>query len=259
MLKFKNIILYSSLLFLIFSSSALAATIDVGHGYTYTTIASGVSAANSGDSVHVHAGTYVLTSSIAVKSGITLYGDGYSNTIIKSTSKSDFASEENWAFFTLTSCSGNEIYGFTFQGPASSLSDIHDDSQPYYGGHDDYHAAIRVSSCSNVKIHDCYFTLLLGDGVKSSTSGNSNIHVYNNQFNTAGHDAISLWNVKDWHISNNLIKIFVNSGLRLADSPSSSTEIDHNTFTYDSSHSGWTAIQLQGATTGANIHNNIYK
>lgn len=254
---YKNVLLISIFL-LISSSVASAATIDVGPGYTYQSISSGVAAAQSGDTVHVHAGTYTVTSPIVLKSGITLYGDGYANTIIQSTAKSDFASESAAAMMVFTGCDNTEVYGFKFKGPASSVSDIHDSSQVYYGGHDNYHSAIKLSSCNNVKIHDCYFTLLLGDGIRTSTSVSSNVDIYNNIFSTSGHDGIQVWSGKDFHIYNNYISVMINCGIRIANSANSNTEIDHNTFTNGLSNSGWTCIQIQGSTTGLNIHHNAF-
>lgn len=240
------------------TSSASAATIDVGAGYTYQSIASGVAAASSGDSVHVHSGTYLITSPIILKNGITIYGDGYNNTIIRSTSKSDFASESSPAMMVLTSCSNVNIYGLKFQGPASSIADIRDGDQTYYGGHDEYHNAIKLSSCSNINIHDCYFTLLLSDAIRTSTKTSSNVNIYNNIINTSGHDGMQIWNGKNFHIYNNYISVITNCAIRIANCAGTNITIDHNTMTNGYANSGWNCVQIQGSTSGLTVYHNVF-
>lgn len=232
-----------------------AKTVDVGPGYTYSTISAGVAAASSGDNVHVHAGTYTISDPIIMKSGVTLYGDGYSNTVIKAASKSDFASESKAAMIMLTGVSNVNIYGLKFQGPASSTSDIHNSGQTYYGGHDEYHSAIKVIRSSNVNIHDCYATLLLSDFVRMSGGTSNSVDIYNNIVDTSGHDGVQCWGGNDVHIYNNYFNIFINCGVRLAGT--SSCLVEYNTFTSESS-SGWCGVEIENSHSGDVVQYNVF-
>lgn len=244
------------LLLVTLTGTASAATIDVGSGYPHTTIAAGVAAASSGDSVHIHSGTYTISTPVSIKSGITVYGDGYGNTIVKAASKSAFASDSAAAMFQLSGVNSVNIYGLKFQGPASSTADIHDSSQTYYGGHDEYHNAIKITSSSDISIHDCYFTLLLGDGIRAGSA--TSVNVYNNQFVTSGHDGLQLWGIRNWRIYNNYIAVNINCGVRVANSASCGSSITYNTFTNGYSNSGWTGVQIQGSTTGLTVDHNVF-
>lgn len=256
-MKFTKTLLISLFTLLIASSCASAATIDVGSGYSYSTISSGMAAASSGDSVHVHAGTYTLTSSVTLKSGVTLYGDGYDATIVNTNSKSEFASESEPAFFFGSSVSNVEIYGFKFIGPASSVSDIHDSSQTYYGGHDEYHSAIKLYGVTNVRIHDCYATLLLSDFVRCSGSS-SYVYIYNNIANTHGHDGAQIYNTKNVYFNNNYISTTINSGVRFSACSGGNLTCTQNTFTNGLANSGWAGVQIQGTTTGLLVEKNVF-
>lgn len=255
-MKFTKALLISLFILLIASSYADAKTIDVGQGYTYSTIQSGMAAANPGDVVYVHAGTYVLTSPVIIKSGVTLRGDGYDATIITTNSKAEFASESEPAFFYAGSVSDVEIYGFKFVGPASDVYDIHDTSQTYYGGHDEYHNAIKLHRVTNVRIHDCYATLLLNDFVRCSSS--SYVYIYNNIVNTHGHDGAQIYKTKNVYFHNNYISTVINAGVRFSECTEGNLTCTRNTFTNGLENSGWVGVQIQGNTSGLLVERNVF-
>lgn len=256
-MKFTKTLLISLFILLIASSCGAAKTIDVGPGYQYSSISSGMAAASSGDRVHVHAGTYVLTSSVILKSGVTLYGDGYGATIVTTNSKAEFASESEPAFFYGNSVSNVEIYGFKFVGPANGVYDICDSSQTYYGGHDEYHLAIKLYDVTNVRIHDCYAMFLLNDFVRCS-GDSSYVYVYNNIANTHGHDGAQFYNTRNVYFHNNYISTVVNAGVRFSECSGGNLTCTQNTFTNGLPNSGWAGVQIQGSTTGLLVEKNVF-
>ena len=77
----KDIILFICLVLLI-TSSATAATLDVGQGKTYSTIQSAIDAAKTGDTIMVDDGTY--SENLLIKTnGISIIGKSRENTIIE--------------------------------------------------------------------------------------------------------------------------------------------------------------------------------
>jgi hypothetical protein len=253
-MNFSKTLLVSFILLLAIASCASAKTVDVGTGYTYSTISAGMAAASSGDSVHIHAGTYTISNSVILKSGVTVYGDGYNTTTVQASGKSSFANEANPAHFYGSGVSNVNIYGIKFKGPASSISDIHDEGQTYYGGHDEYHAAVKLYNCNNIRIHDCYATLLLSDFVRCS--GSSYIYIYNNVINTCGHDGAQLFNSRNLLFTNNYVNIMINCGVRFSGCTNGTAS--YNTFTNALSGSGWCCVQLQGSTSGVTVTKNVF-
>ena len=109
--------------------ASLTATVSAT---TYTAsssaaILSAMSSAQSGDKVHVTAGTYIMSTGIKLKSGVTIYGDGSSQTTLKMVNGFDaFHASGNIGMFMVGSGVSNvEIYGFTVNGGCTSLSQMH--------------------------------------------------------------------------------------------------------------------------------------
>lgn len=229
-----------------------AATYHVGSGYTYSTIASGLAAASSGDYVHVHAGTYIISSPLNIPNGVTLYGDGYSSTTIKASSPTVFSTSAAPASIYLNGKSDIEIYGFTFHGNGGSLSAMHGIDNDYRN----YCSGIKLTSSNDITIHDCYFTLQYGDSIRSSGK-NSNVYVYNCIFNTPGHDGLSMYYGSNWRMSNCIVNTFINAGMRIENVVGA--EVDHCTF-YSDTNSGSGGVELLRAIgTDVRIHHNIFR
>ena len=238
--------------FSLLTGVASAATYDVGSGYTYSTIASGLAAASSGDYVHVHAGTYIISSPLNIPNGVTLYGDGYSSTTIKASSPLVFSTSAAPASIYLNGKSDIEIYGFTFHGGAASLAAMHAIDNDYRN----YCSGIKLTSSSDITIHDCYFTLQYGDSIRASGT-NSNVYVYNCIFNTPGHDGLSMYYGSNWRMSNCIVNTFINAGMRIENVVGA--EVDHCTF-YSDTNSGSGGVELLRAIgTDVRVHHNIFR
>lgn len=247
-----KLISVSVLIFILFSGGAYAKTIDVGSGYTYSNIASGLSAATAGDYVHVHPGTYTISSSLIVPSGVTLYGDGYNTTTILAADPLDFYSDSNPAMIYLNGKSDVTIYGFTFNGGGGSLSEMHEINNDYR----DYCSAIKTRTSTDVTIHDCYFTLTYGDSIRSS-GDNENVYVYNCIFNTPGHDGLSMYYGTNWRMSNCIVNTFINAGMRFENVEGA--EIDHCTFYSDTSSGSGGVEGLRAMGSNIRVHHNLFR
>jgi hypothetical protein len=247
-------------LLILFSGMASAKTINVGpSGYDYTSISSAADSASAGDTIHVHAGTYTLTEPITLDiSGVTLYGDGTSNTIIKVTSSSVCNSDTSTGYIII-SAPDVEVYGFKFIGPATDTSNQHSTAPS------NYRTCISLSgssaqSANNVKIHDNYATLLYGDFVKcyGSSYPKTNLQCYNNYISCDNHDGFQLGSCVNAHIYNNYISTIQNCCIRLYKCSGSSTRIDHNTMTFGITNSGWTAIEYESTCSGSTSDHNVF-
>lgn len=207
-----------------------------------------IAAANAGDVIYLQPGTYDINAPIYMKSGISLCGSGSDKTVLKA-SLSDF-STKGAAMIYLSGVSGAQISNLKINGGEPSLSYQHAN-----GGHD-YENAIKLDGgSSDCVIHDIYFTALDGDGVRGGRT-TSNISVYNCQFLCSGHDGVQVWYGKNWHITNCTADLFINSGVRLANTINS--EIN-NCFFYCDTGSGFVGIELEDNVDGANIHNNTFQ
>jgi hypothetical protein len=247
--------LLAVMLLAMFAGAASAATIDVGtSGYAYTSVQSGLNAAVAGDKVHVHEGTYVLTSTfLSIPSGVTLYGDGNNKTILKAYSPTAYGNDANPAMLFISGKSNVEVYGITFDGAGVSTAIMHDISNTYRN----WNSAIKITSSSGTKIHDCYFTLTYGDSIRTG-SGNSNTLIYNCVFNTPGHDGVSMWYGSGWRMTNCIVNTFINAGMRM-ENIVNGAEVDHCTF-YSNTDSGSGGVEiLNAAGVGLNVHHNIFR
>ena len=245
-------------------SCASAKTVDVGSAYTVKTVQAGIDASVAGDTVYVHAGTYTITTCIKPKSGIILRGDGV-NTVIKSANWNTFhdpvaaatpAKEQHGSekvnMIYLKGVTNFEMYGFTVHGGATDKEQQHNN-----GGKGDCRNSMYIGTgCSNIKIHDIYFTLGCGDCIYGYSS--SNVQIYNCQMIHPGHDGIQLWGAcSKWTISNCNIDWMINSGIRIA-SGSNGILFSHNTVT-TTYGGGAGAIELEGAGSGNVIDHCVFK
>ena len=251
--KFFKVFLVAMMFPMAFVGAASATT------YTVDTSAELVAAVNGlsdGDTIHIEEGTYYLTAALDItEDNITIYGDSWDDVIITTAAKSYFASSSEPAFIWFQGSEGCEVYGIRFKGPASSVSDIMNPGQTYYGGHDNYHNAITFSSrCSGCVVHDCYFELLLGDGIR--TSGSDGNEYYNCVFDTTGHDGIQTYHDTGSTVRNCYFAVICNTGLRL--SGSDGFDVYENTFTNGMTNSGWCSVQLQGDADDNNFKNNVF-
>ena len=144
-----KIALFTVLLLSIFMLTASAKTIDVGVGYPYSNVASGVAASVSGDTVYIHAGTFNMGSgAVELKSNTILHGDSAGKTILYYSATTGGVESSDYFQGGLegSSVSNIEIYGLTF------TSNCPDETST---GHGDSRSLIRVVSCTGVNIHDC--------------------------------------------------------------------------------------------------------
>lgn len=253
----KKILFLSIISLLLLASCASGATINVGPGYTYTTISSGVAAASSGDTVYVHAGTYTLHSPVTLKSGITIHGDGYNNTFVYGPDYTDWQTDSTSALFQATSCSNVNIYGFKFIGSEEDVNDIHTvKGGPSGDDGRETHQAIRLWSCTNVFVHDCYGTLLYSDFIRTSSC--NGLYVYNCIINTHGHDGGQLYNSRNILWYNNYVSTVNNCGVRFSQCSGGNLTCYRNTFTNGLSNSGWAGVQVQGSTKDLYIAKNVF-
>jgi hypothetical protein len=198
---------------------------------------------SGGKTVILNPGIYKISAPIVLKSGTVLRGSG-DGTIIYATG-SVCNSESSPAYIYGYNVKNVEISSLQFQSSAKGTGD---------GGHGDYRNAIKLKSCSNARVHDCFFKYYLYcDGVRVSSS--SDIAVYNCRIG-AGHDGICYYNVKNSQIYNNDIDIRTNTGTRI--DGCSNIKVYRNTY-YGLHNSGWCCIECESSgLSGIKIYNNIF-
>lgn len=206
-----------------------------------------------GDIIYLLEGVYTITAPIQLKTGVYLQGAGCNVTTIYVPNKADFNNDDSPAMLVGVSDQNIEISGINFKGPGLSPADIHDKTQAYYGGHGQHHAAMRFTSCTNIRVHDCSCELLLNDFVRTSRS--SYIYVYNNVMNMHGHDGCQLYRTSHIYVYNNYIVVYINCGVRVSECTNAT--ICQNTFT-SYSNSGWNGVQIQGGSTKILISKNVF-
>jgi len=126
----KNIILFICLVVLI-TSSATAATLEVGQGKTYSTIQSAIDAAKTGDTIIVSEGIYIENPVINTN-GISIIGNNKENTIIDGNNKSsgiriDEVNNVVISGFTIKNSGGggSEVAGVTiYKGNGNTVSNL---------------------------------------------------------------------------------------------------------------------------------------
>ena len=254
-MKILKIALFTMLLLSLFILTASARTIDVGAGYPYSDIASGVEASASGDSVHVHNGTFIITGSIMINKPLTLYGDGPARTAIYAPSAGTCNDASNTGYIVISGAHDVNVYGFTIIGPGTSAADQWNHAPT------DYRSGISLQgTCTDISIHDNAAVYLYGDFIKVYGPGSTKtrILVYNNVVGSDNHDSVQLWNGVDCHIYNNYFSTINNCAVRLASCTGGTNQVDHNTMTFGYGNSGWTLVEYEGACTGSVVNNNVF-
>jgi parallel beta-helix repeat protein len=211
--------------------------LHVGSDQTYSTIQSAVNDAKSGDTVYVHAGTYVLAERLVMKSGILLQGESYNNTILVGggTTGGVRSGKESNGWIYCNGISNFEICSLKFTSTATGTGD---------GGRGETRNCILLKDCSNVQIHDLYFQrYLYNDGIKCHRG--NNVIVYDCLSFSVGHDFVEfLSGTKNSKVSNCKIDVQTNTGIRLDNA--SDCLIEYCTI-YDDTHSGWCAIEIENS------------
>jgi len=244
----KAIIMLCTILFMC-TTFASAATVDITATGSNDQIAinNAINAAQPGDTINLH-GIFLISNPIKLKSDIIIKGDGIQDTIIKAASPTYF---EGTHMILLSGVKNVELCDFTIHGGATSVENQHEN-----GGKGDDHSGIKIDDSSSCKIHDIYFTKLYGDGIRAGTVLTRDINVYNCQFMTSGHDAVQVWNGENWRVSNCLINVFINCGVRFAGC--TNCVIEHCTM-YGDGNSGWCEIELENAVNNVTIDHNILR
>jgi hypothetical protein len=256
-MKTKNVFIALLLFVCFFSANCLGAIINVGPGTFFSptgsndqnVINAAIQSANSGDTVQLASNTFHLSSSIIMKSGVTLNGNGIGATVIYCDNPSS-----NFATQYIINCTGVSnivISNFLIDGGWKSLSKMHAASNKYR----EYERGVYLRNCSNVVVHDLKMQYSMGDFIYC-TKNTSNVQVYNTVCKP-GHDSFDAWSAGDGiSIFNNCWGTFINSCIKIHNTKN--VQIYKNTF-YTDTGSGNAAVQVMGGNvTGLNIYNNIF-
>lgn len=232
-----------------------AAQIEVGDGLEYRTIADAVNAAESGDIILVKEGVYSIDDSIFLKKDITICGAGVNKTVIYTDSKTDISSASNPAMLVCKGVSNVTICNLTFKGPATSLSDQHDNGgTSKIGGLKEARNSIKLDNAKNIKVHDCYFTALYGDGIRiSNTEG---VTIYNCIFDCAGHDSISVYKSQNVKMNNCKFNMMINTCVRFYNAENCA--LTNSTFTQSIRGTGAGYIELEGTVNNVAVSRNVF-
>jgi PKD repeat protein len=261
-IKYKTVILLLFCLFFVNCTICLtsATTLNVGSDQTYSTdgindqieINKALNAAQSGDTVYLHKGTYTISAPINIlKSGIIFKGDGPKNTVIVASSYDAFLGsnygDDTRSLIQLKDVSGVTVRGFTLKGVL-----------PQREPEDRSQNGILVYHSMGLKFQDIYFTQLSDDGMRiyCDTSRTDSTTVSDCIFNTVDHDCLQMWDARNWHISNCIMNVKSNSGIRIVNGQN--CVISHNTFYAEKRNNGNGGIQLQGALKSILIECNVF-
>jgi hypothetical protein len=232
-----------------------AAQIEVGDGQEYRTIADAVNAADSGDIILVKEGIYSIDDSVFLKENIVICGAGDNKTVIYTDSKTDISSASNPAMLVCKGVSNVEICNLTFKGPATSLSDQHNNGgTSKIGGLKEARNGIKLDNAKNIQVHDCYFTALYGDGIRiSNTEG---VNIYNCRFDCAGHDSISVFKSQNVKMSNCKFNMMINTCVRFYNAEKCA--LTNSTFTQSILGTGAGYIELEGTVNNVAVSHNVF-
>lgn len=172
----------------------------LGDGSTddITAINAAIQAASAGDSVWFPAGTYIISTSIIPKSGVSLKSD-YATIKLKNASNTDMVTF-NGVFSNLT------IEGIIFDGNQTN--------QTY---NNDMNGINFTAACLNVWIRNCKFINITGRCIETNPASNvDNIHIVDNKFIDYLYQGVNLQATSNAFISNN---IFDNESVTATDTP----------------------------------------
>ena len=257
-MKLKNIFIIIFILSM-FAGTTSAAVLNVGSGYTYNTdgtaddvqINQAIQSASIGDTVYVHSGTYNITQPIIMKSGVTLKGYKYTNTMLR-VEKSALSTFNvpDAAIIECHNLSSVCIHSFEIDG---------NDGEYKNCGYGWENGINMYAGGSNYTIHDMYFTKINGDAIRvtpyNSNQIVSNATIYNLQIKHSGHDGIRAQQVKNWRISNITVELYINTGVRFVNA--TNCELSNSTF-YANEGSGSSGVIFTGFVSGINIHHCIF-
>ena len=196
-MKTNNVFIALLLFVCFFSANCLGAIINVDPGTSFsptgsndqTIINAAIQSANSGDTVQLASNTFHLSSSIIMKSGVALNGNGIGATVIYCDNPgSNFATQY---IINCTDVFNIVISNFLIDGGWESLSKMHAASNKYR----EYERGVYLRDCSNVVIHDLKMQYSMGDFIYC-TKNTSNVQVYNTVCKP-GHDSFDAWSAGD--------------------------------------------------------------
>lgn len=221
----------SVILVLLFSVPCVSASTIYVDSPSQAGIENALISAEPGDIVLLPAGTYSLSSTLNIPSGIILSGSGY-DTII-TCDPSDFA-EKGAKIIYLNNVKNVKICNLKIDGGEPDTSTQHEN-----GGHD-WGNAIWIRNSDHVVISDVYFTRLDGDAVRGS--GSDDIIVSDCSMLFTGHDGVQAWGGENWTVQNCKMNLFINSGIRYANTVNS---VIKNNDIYCNTGSGFCAVELE--------------
>lgn len=232
-----------------------AKTIEVGSNSTYKTIQDAINAAEEGDIINVHSGTYSIDKSLFLKSGIELSGDQLGQTILYTDSIEDINSAENPAMLYCHGVSNVVIHDIVFKGPAKTLQEQHEKGGTNaIGGLREARNGIKIEDSNNIKIYNTRYTMLLSDGIRIANS--KNIIIYDCIIDSSGHDSISNFRSSGVTIYNCLFSQMINTCVRVDNSESIS--ISNCTFKQALPGTGAGYIELEHKADKVSITNNLF-
>lgn len=225
-------------------STAYAGTIQaIGGNSTVDQdfINAAIAQAQPGDIVRL-SGDYVISGPIYMKSGISLLGDGTAT--ITATPRA--FSTSGAGMIIMKDVSNVEIGNFVIDGGEVSRSIQYGNS-----GHGWESGIVLSGRSSNCTIHNIFFTMLNGDGVRA-TGDTSYITVKDCVMDTTGHDGVQAWGGEYWLVQNCSVNLFINSGVRYANTVNS---IIQNCEFYCNTGSGFCGVELEDDVSGDSIQN----
>ena len=256
-MKTKNLFISLLLFICFFSVNCSGAIINVGPGTSFNpagsddqnVINAAIQSADSGDTVQLASTTFHISSSIIMKSGVTLNGNGIGATVIYCDNPSS-----NFETQDIISCeriSDIEISNFLIDGGWESLSKMHAASNKYR----EYETGVYLPGCSNVVIHNLKMQYSMGDFIYCSKN-TDNVQVYNTVCKP-GHDSFDAWSCGNGiSVYNNCWGTFINSCIKVHDTKN--VQIYKNTF-YTDTGSGNAGVEVMGGNvTDLNIYDNIF-